>query len=135
MVALLVASAIWGAWRAAVTPQTKLLFADTPTNPLTDVCDIAALAQIAKDAGAVLAVDNCFASPILQRPIELGASQALVGDTFSPRIRSAGMTLSPFNAWAVLKGRPWVFACEPSRPMRSRCVSKVTWAAVCCHSN
>jgi O-succinylhomoserine sulfhydrylase len=116
------------AWRAAVTPQTKLLFAETPTNPLTDVCDIAALAQIAKDAGAVLAVDNCFASPILQRPIALGAdivvhsgtksldgqgrvmagalcaSQALVDDVFSPLIRSAGMTLSPFNAWVVLKG-------------------------------
>ena len=117
-----------GAWRAAVTPQTKLLFAETPTNPLTDVCDIAALAQIAKDAGAVLAVDNCFASPILQKPIALGAdivvhsgtksldgqgrvmagalcaSQALVDDAFSPLIRSAGMTLSPFNAWVVLKG-------------------------------
>ena len=116
------------AWRNAVTPNTKLLFAETPTNPLTDVCDIAALSQIAHEAGAWLAVDNCFASPILQKPIALGADivvhsgtksldgqgrvmagalcakQALVDESFSPLIRSAGMTLSPFNAWVVLKG-------------------------------
>ena len=115
-------------WRAAVTPQTKLLFAETPTNPLTDVCDIAALADIARAAGAWLAVDNCFASPILQKPMTLGAdiivhsgtksldgqgrvmagalcaSADLVNNVFAPVIRSAGMTLSPFNAWVVLKG-------------------------------
>ncbi|MEZ7815340.1 MAG: aminotransferase class I/II-fold pyridoxal phosphate-dependent enzyme, partial [Burkholderiaceae bacterium] len=60
-------------WAAAVQPTTKLLFAETPTNPLTDVCDIAALADIAHKAGAWLAVDNCFATPILQRPVEFGA--------------------------------------------------------------
>lgn len=115
-------------WAAAVQPTTKLLFAETPTNPLTDVCDIAALADIAHKAGAWLAVDNCFATPILQRPVEFGAdivthsgtkyldgqgrvmagalcaSEELVSEVFSPVIRSAGMTLSPFNAWVVLKG-------------------------------
>ena len=61
------------AWKKAVRPNTRLLFAETPTNPLTEVCDIAALADIAHDAGALLAVDNCFATPALQRPIDLGA--------------------------------------------------------------
>lgn len=115
-------------WANAVKPNTRLLFAETPTNPLTDVCDIAALADIAHKAGAWLAVDNCFATPILQRPIAFGAdivthsgtkyldgqgrvmagalcaSSELVDQVFSPVIRSAGMTLSPFNAWVVLKG-------------------------------
>lgn len=116
------------AWRRAVTPQTRLLFAETPTNPLTEVCDMAALADIAHAAGALLALDNCFASPALQRPIEFGAdivmhsgtkfldgqgrvmagalcaSQALVTEKFLPVIKNAGMVLSPFNAWVVLKG-------------------------------
>ena len=116
------------AWRAAVRPNTKLLFAETPTNPLTEVCDIAALADIAHKAGAVLAVDNCFATPILQRPVELGAdiimhsgtkfldgqgrvmagalcaSQQMVVEKFLPVLKSGGMTLAPFNAWVVLKG-------------------------------
>lgn len=115
-------------WRAAVRPSTKLLFAETPTNPLTEVCDIAALAQIAHDAGALLAVDNAFASPILQNPVRLGAdivmhsgtkyldgqgrvmagalcaSRQLVTEKFAPIVRTAGMVLSPFNAWVVLKG-------------------------------
>nr|WP_315490185.1 O-succinylhomoserine sulfhydrylase [uncultured Rhodoferax sp.] len=116
------------AWRAAVRPNTKLLFAETPTNPLTEVCDIAALADIAHKAGALLAVDNCFATPALQRPVELGAdiimhsgtkfldgqgrvmagalcaSQQLVTEKFLPVLKSGGMTLAPFNAWVVLKG-------------------------------
>jgi O-succinylhomoserine sulfhydrylase len=116
------------AWREAVTPQTKLLFAETPTNPLTEVCDIAALADIAHRAGALLCVDNCFCSPALQRPMALGAdivmhsgtkhldgqgrviagalcaSESLVNEKFVPMMRSAGMSLSPFNAWVVLKG-------------------------------
>jgi O-succinylhomoserine sulfhydrylase len=116
------------AWAKAVQPNTKLLFAETPTNPLTEVCDIAALAQIAHGHGALLAVDNCFCSPALQRPAKLGAdviihsgtkyldgqgrviagalcaSEALVNDRFVPVMRSAGMSLSPFNAWVVLKG-------------------------------
>ena len=115
-------------WRAAVRPNTKLLFAETPTNPLTEVCDIAALADIAHKAGALLAVDNAFATPILQRPTSLGAdivmhsgtkyldgqgrvmagalcaSQQLVTEKFAPIVRTAGMVLSPFNAWVVLKG-------------------------------
>jgi O-succinylhomoserine sulfhydrylase len=116
------------AWRAAMQPSTRLLFAETPTNPLTEVCDIRALADIAHNAGALLCVDNCFATPALQRPMDFGAdlvmhsgtkyldgqgrvlagalcaSQDLVTKTFLPVLKSAGMTLSPFNAWVVLKG-------------------------------
>jgi len=115
-------------WRDAIRPSTKLLFAETPTNPLTDVCDIRALADVAHNAGALLAVDNCFCSPALQQPARLGAdivihsgtkyldgqgrvvagalcaSEALVRQTFIPVMRSAGISLSPFNAWVVLKG-------------------------------
>lgn len=116
------------AWRAAVGPNTQLLFAETPTNPLGEVCDIAALADIAHRAGALLAVDNCFATPALQRPIALGAdivmhsgtkyldgqgrvmagalcaSEAMVREKFLPVQKNSGMVLSPFNAWVVLKG-------------------------------
>jgi O-succinylhomoserine sulfhydrylase len=116
------------AWQAAVRPNTKLLFAETPTNPLTEVCDIRALADIAHNAGALLCVDNCFATPALQRPMALGAdivmhsgtkyldgqgrvmagalcaSQALITEKFLPIQKSGGMTLAPFNAWVVLKG-------------------------------
>lgn len=115
-------------WREAIRPNTRLLFAETPTNPLTDVCDIRALADIAHNANALLAVDNCFCSPALQRPVLLGAdvvvhsgtkyldgqgrvmagalcaSRSLVQDKFIPVLRSAGMSLSPFNAWVILKG-------------------------------
>jgi len=115
-------------WKAAVKPNTRLLFAETPTNPLTDVCDIRALADIAHESGALLAVDNCFCTPALQRPVELGAdlivhsgtkyldgqgrvmagaictTRKLVDEALMPVLRSAGMTLSPFNAWVVLKG-------------------------------
>ncbi len=115
-------------WKAAIRPNTKLLFAETPTNPLTDVCDIRALADIAHDAGALLAVDNCFCTPALQRPAMLGAdivthsgtkyldgqgrvvagavcaSSDVVQGKLVPVMRSAGMSLSPFNAWVVLKG-------------------------------
>ena len=115
-------------WRAAVRPATKLLFAETPTNPLTEVCDIRALADIAQAAGALLAVDNCFCSPALSQPVRFGAdlvihsgtkyldgqgrviagaicgSKQLIDEKFMPIMRSAGMSLSPFNAWIVLKG-------------------------------
>jgi len=60
-------------WKAAIRPNTRLLFLETPSNPLTEVFDIAALAQIAREKGALLAVDNCFCTPALQRPFELGA--------------------------------------------------------------
>ena len=116
------------AWKAAIRSNTKLLFAETPTNPLTDVCDIQALADLAHNAGALLSVDNCFATPVLQRPMEMGsdivmhsgtkyldgqgrvmagalcASDALVNGTFLPVMKNSGMVLSPFNAWVVLKG-------------------------------
>ncbi|MDP3169822.1 MAG: O-succinylhomoserine sulfhydrylase [Polaromonas sp.] len=115
-------------WKAALRPSTKLLFAETPTNPLTEVCDIAALADLAHGVGALLAVDNCFCSPALQRPTEFGADlvmhsgtkyldgqgrvmagalcgpKSLIVDVFGPVVRTAGMTLAPFNAWVVLKG-------------------------------
>ena len=115
-------------WRVALRPETKLLFAETPTNPLTDVCDIAALAELAHSVDALLVVDNCFCTPALQRPAELGADliihsgtkyldgqgRVLAGaicgpakyirDVFDPVVRTAGMALSPFNAWVVLKG-------------------------------
>jgi O-succinylhomoserine sulfhydrylase len=116
------------AWKAAIRPNTRLLFAETPTNPLTEVCDIAALADLAHNAGAWLAVDNCFATPILQRPASMGAdiimhsgtkyldgqgrvmagalcaSEQLVKEKFLPVMKNGGMVLSPFNAWVVLKG-------------------------------
>lgn len=116
------------AWRDAMRPTTKLLFAETPSNPLTEVCDIAALAEIAHAGGALLAVDNCFCSPALQQPVKLGADlivhsgtkyldgqgrviagavcgpSRIVDEVFVPLMRSAGMSLSPFNAWVVLKG-------------------------------
>ncbi|WP_294766283.1 O-succinylhomoserine sulfhydrylase [uncultured Rhodoferax sp.] len=116
------------AWKAAVRPNTRLLFAETPTNPLTELCDIAALADIAHNAGALLAVDNCFATPVLQQPVRLGAdiimhsgtkyldgqgrvmagalcaSEAMVREKFLPVQKNSGMVLSPFNAWVVLKG-------------------------------
>jgi O-succinylhomoserine sulfhydrylase len=116
------------AWKAAIRPNTKLLFAETPTNPLTEVCDIAALADLAHNAGALLAVDNCFATPILQRPIAMGAdivmhsgtkyldgqgrvmagalcaTDEMVKEKFLPVMKNGGMVLSPFNAWVVLKG-------------------------------
>jgi O-succinylhomoserine sulfhydrylase len=115
-------------WRAAVRPATRLLFAESPTNPLTEVCDIRALAEVAREANALLAVDNCFCTPALQRPVEYGAdliihsgtkyldgqgrvvagavcgTEQLINDKFVPVMRSSGMTLSPFNAWVVLKG-------------------------------
>jgi len=116
------------AWRDAMRVNTRLLFAETPSNPLTAVCDIAALAEIAHARGALLVVDNCFCSPALQQPVKLGAdlvmhsgtkyldgqgrviagavcgTQELIEGKFVPTMRSAGMSLSPFNAWVVLKG-------------------------------
>ena len=116
------------AWQAAMRSNTRLLFAETPTNPLTEVCDIQALADIAHNAGALLALDNCFATPALQRPVLFGAdiimhsgtkyldgqgrvmagalcaSQAMVIEKFLPVLKSGGMSLAPFNAWVVLKG-------------------------------
>lgn len=114
-------------WQAAVTPKTKLFFAETPSNPLTEVCDIAALANIAHKSGVHLVVDNCFCTPAIQRPLDLGAdiiihsatkyidgqgrclggavlgSKALMEPVYG-FLRSAGVTMSAFNAWVFLKG-------------------------------
>ena len=116
------------AWRAAMRPNTRLLFAETPSNPLTEVCDISALAEVAHAGGALLVVDNCFCSPALQQPVKLGAelvmhsgtkfldgqgrviagalcgTEAIIAEKFVPVMRTNGLTLSPFNAWVVLKG-------------------------------
>jgi O-succinylhomoserine sulfhydrylase len=115
-------------WEKAVRKNTRLLFLETPSNPLTEVSDIPALARVAKSANALLAVDNVFCTPALQRPLELGAdmvvhsatkyldgqgrvmggavcgSKALVGDLLVPFLRTAGPALAPFNAWVLLKG-------------------------------
>ena len=114
-------------WKAAVRPNTKLFFVETPSNPLLEVCDIALLASIAHEAGALLAVDNCLCSPALQKPLELGADiiihsatkyidgqgrclgGAVLGkkDVLEPVygfLRTAGPTMSAFNAWVFLKG-------------------------------
>ncbi|MDI4667455.1 aminotransferase class I/II-fold pyridoxal phosphate-dependent enzyme, partial [Xanthobacter autotrophicus] len=69
------------AWKAALRPETRLMFAETPTNPLTDLCDIAALSAIAREAGVLLAVDNCFASPALQQPAKWGADLVIHSGT------------------------------------------------------
>lgn len=116
------------AWEKAMRPSTKLLFLETPSNPLTEISDLAALAQVAHRRGALLAVDNCFCSPALQRPLELGADiiihsatkyldgqgrvlggavlgrREVILDKMTGFLRSAGPTLSPFNAWVILKG-------------------------------
>ena len=116
-------------WQAAVKVNTKLFFIETPSNPLTEISDITALASLAKKTGAWLAVDNCFCSPILQRPLDLGADivihsatkylegqgRVLGGAVLGKRdlimekgvfgfLRTAGPTLSAFNAWVILKG-------------------------------
>jgi O-succinylhomoserine sulfhydrylase len=114
-------------WRAAVKPNTRLFFVESPSNPLTEVSDIRALAEIAHAHDAWLAVDNCFCSPALQKPLALGAdiiihsatkyldgqgrvlggavlgSQALMEGVYT-FLRTAGPTLSAFNAWVILKG-------------------------------
>jgi O-succinylhomoserine sulfhydrylase len=115
-------------WQAAIQPNTRLLYAETPSNPLTEVCDIKALSELAHAGGALLVVDNCFCSPALQRPAEMGADlivhsgtkyldgqgrviagavcgpAELIDSKLMPVMRSGGMSLSPFNAWVVLKG-------------------------------
>lgn len=114
-------------WRAEIQSNTKLLFMETPSNPLTELGDIAAIAQIAHQAGALLAVDNCFCTPILQRPLDLGADivvhsatkyldgqgRVLGGAVLGKKelmegvhgfLRTAGPTMSAFNAWIFLKG-------------------------------
>jgi len=119
-------------WKAAVTPKTKLFFVETPSNPLTEVCDIKALAALAHQSGALLAVDNCFCTPAIQRPLALGADivihsatkyidgqgRCLGGAVLGSKVlmepvygflRTAGVTMSAFNAWVFLKGLETLF--------------------------
>jgi O-succinylhomoserine sulfhydrylase len=114
-------------WQAAVLPNTKLFFLETPSNPLTEISDVTAIAAASRKCGALLIVDNCFCTPILQRPLELGADivihsatkyidgqgRALGGAVLGSRknlesvygfLRTAGPTMSAFNAWIFLKG-------------------------------
>ncbi|SHE89695.1 O-succinylhomoserine sulfhydrylase [Microbulbifer donghaiensis] len=115
------------AWKGAVDGSTKLLFMETPSNPLCEVADIAALAELAHSAGALLVVDNCFCTPALQRPLALGADIVVhsatkyldgqgrcvggvavgkqeIMDELVVFLRTAGPSMSPFNAWVFLKG-------------------------------
>lgn len=115
------------AWAAAIQPETRLFFLETPSNPLTEIADIAALVEVAHARGILVAVDNCFCTPILQRPLDLGADlvvhsatkyldgqgRVLGGAVAGPKklteevlkfLRTAGPTLSAFNAWVLLKG-------------------------------
>jgi O-succinylhomoserine sulfhydrylase len=116
------------AWDAAIGPRTRLLFCETPSNPLTEMVDVRALAELAHRRGCLLAVDNCFCTPVLQRPLELGADLVIhsatkyldgqgrclggavvgdakhVGEDVFGVLRTAGPTMSPFNAWVFLKG-------------------------------
>ena len=116
------------AWEAAIRPETRLLFCESPSNPLTEMVDLAALGTIARRHGCLLVVDNCFCTPALQRPLELGADlvihsatkyldgqgrclggavvgdRKLVGEEVFGVLRTAGPSLSPFNAWVFLKG-------------------------------
>lgn len=115
-------------WERACGPSTKLFFVETPSNPLTEVSDLAALSRVARKAGALLVVDNVFCTPALQRPLELGAdlvvhsatkhldgqgrvmggavvgSARLINEALVPFLRTAGPSISPFNAWVILKG-------------------------------
>ncbi|HXU43068.1 MAG TPA: O-succinylhomoserine sulfhydrylase [Burkholderiales bacterium] len=115
-------------WQNAVKKNTRMFFLETPSNPLTEISDIEKLSKVARNAGALLVVDNVFCTPILQRPLALGAdlvvhsatkyidgqgrvmggaiagSKKLVGDPMTAYLRTAGPALSPFNAWVLLKG-------------------------------
>lgn len=116
------------AWKNAIKPETKILFLETPSNPLTEVADLKALADLAHENDCLLVVDNCLCTPILQQPLKLGAdvvihsatkyidgqgramggavvgNKELVGEKVFGFLRTAGPTMSPFNAWVFLKG-------------------------------
>lgn len=130
------------AWEAAIRPETRLLFLETPSNPLTEVADIAELADLAHDNSCLLVVDNCFCTPALQRPLALGADivihsatkyldgqgrcvggavvgrEDVVGEGVYGFLRTCGPTMSPFNAWVFLKGLETL-----SIRMRAHCAS------------
>ena len=116
------------AWRAAITPRTRLLFCETPSNPLMEIVDLAALAALGRESGALTVVDNCFCTPVMQRPFDFGVDVVIhsgtkyldgqgrvlggavlgkrdfIRNALLPILRSAGPCLSPFNAWVLLKG-------------------------------
>ncbi len=116
------------AWEAAIRPETKILFLETPSNPLTEIADLKALADLAHSRGCLLVVDNCFCTPALQQPFKFGAdivihsatkyldgqgrciggaiisSEELIGESVFGILRTGGTTMSPFNAWVFLKG-------------------------------
>ena len=118
----------YDAWEAAIGPETKMLFLETPSNPLTEIADISRLAKIAHGKGCLLVVDNCLCTPVLQQPFNLGAdivihsatkyldgqgrciggavlgSDELLAEDVVGFLRTAGTTMSPFNAWVFLKG-------------------------------
>lgn len=115
-------------WRAAATPRTRMMYCETPSNPLMEIVDLAAFAALGREIGALTVVDNCFCTPALQRPLEFGVdavihsatkyldgqgrviggavlgSRALIRDQLLPVLRTAGPSLSAFNAWVLLKG-------------------------------
>ncbi|GGD29847.1 O-succinylhomoserine sulfhydrylase [Aureimonas glaciei] len=129
------------AWRAAVRPETKVFFMETPTNPTLEIVDIAAVAEIAHEVGAVVVVDNVFATPMQQKPLELGAdvvvysatkhidgqgrclggvilsSKEWIDKNLHEYFRHTGPSLSPFNAWTLLKGLETL-------PLRVACQTK-----------
>jgi O-succinylhomoserine sulfhydrylase len=153
----------YAAWEKAIKPNTRLLYLETPSNPLTEISDIARLAKLAHARGCLLVVDNCFCTPALQRPLALGAdivihsatkyldgqgrciggavvgNAELVGKEVYGFMRTAGPSLSPFNAWVFLKGletlglrmkahsRGW----PRTRSMRWRSSSRPVSAASC----
>lgn len=116
------------AWRAAIRPNTKMLFVETPSNPLAELGDIQALADLAHEHDCLLVVDNCFCTPVLQRPLDFGADVVIhsatkyldgqgrcmggavigdeknVGEEIYGVLRTAGPSMSPFNAWVFLNG-------------------------------
>ncbi|UVW33865.1 O-succinylhomoserine sulfhydrylase [SAR92 clade bacterium H455] len=115
------------AWQQAIQPNTKMLFCETPSNPMSEIADLEALSAISKEAGALFVVDNCFCTPVLQKPLQWGADivvhsatkyldgqgrclgGAVVGSSELMEkivgfLRAAGPTMSPFNAWVFLKG-------------------------------
>ncbi|MEM1160471.1 MAG: O-succinylhomoserine sulfhydrylase, partial [Pseudomonadota bacterium] len=115
-------------WQAAMRPETRLAFLETPSNPTLEIADIAAIAEIAHSVGARLIIDNVFATPVYQRPLDLGAdvvvysatkhidgqgrclggvilgSERFIRDEVEPYVKHTGPALSPFNAWVLLKG-------------------------------
>ncbi|EAR21442.1 O-succinylhomoserine sulfhydrylase [Nitrococcus mobilis] len=141
----------YAAWEAAIRPETRLLFLETPSNPLTEIADIARLAELAHANDAVLVVDNCFCTPVLQRPLALGADIVIhsatkyldgqgrcvggavignaeqVGKQVLGFLRAAGPSMSPFNAWVFLKGLETL-----ALRMRAHCenaLALATWLA------